>query len=206
MVEAEKGRILIDGVNIQKEVGVINFCRAIAATPQEPNVFEGTFRFNLDLFREKDDDELWDGLERVEMKEKIGGWSKKLDSNVAEDGGNLSVGERQLLCLCRGLLKGSKIILMDEVTAGVDFATDAMIQKVTRSCFRDRTVVTIAHRLSTIADVDIVIVMEKGQLIEMGNPRVYLFVIFYFYFFILLSFLFFFSFSFSFFILFLCSG
>jgi ABC-type multidrug transport system fused ATPase/permease subunit len=114
MVEAEKGRILIDGVDVQKEVGVTDLRRAIAATPQEPTLFEGTIRFNLDPFREKDDDELWDGLERVGMKEKIAGWSKKLDSNVAEDGGNLFVGERQLLCLCRGLLKGSKIILMEE--------------------------------------------------------------------------------------------
>lgn len=96
---------------------------------------------------------------------------KGLDSSVVEDGANMSVGQRQLICLARALLKKASIVLMDEATASVDFATDLMIQKVTRRHFKDCTLITIAHRLSTIADADIVMVIDNGEVAEIGSPK-----------------------------------
>ncbi|KAA6373688.1 MAG: putative multidrug resistance-associated protein [Streblomastix strix] len=123
----------------------------------------------------REEKDLWVALQQVGMYDYVKSLPSGLDSNVATDGANLSVGQRQLLCLARALLKKCKIILMDEATASVDFETDTKIQKVTRECFQDCTVITVAHRLSTIADADMVVVMDQGRVVECGKPQDLLF-------------------------------
>ncbi|KAJ3075759.1 hypothetical protein HDU98_006997 [Podochytrium sp. JEL0797] len=170
MVEPSSGKIIIDGVDISK-IGLADLRSKIAIIPQDPVVFSGTFRSNMDPFSEHSDSELWDALARAGLKPKVSKTEGQLDAAVDSGGENLSVGERQLLCLSRAMLKTPKILIMDEATANVDYETDAMIQKALREDFRDATVLTIAHRLNTVIDYDRVMVLEKGVLAEFDSPR-----------------------------------
>lgn len=174
LTEIEGGRISVDGIDLH-DIGLHDLREKVSCTPQEPTLFEGSIRFNLDPFLQYKDTDILAALHSVGLTEFLDTLNKGLDSSIVEDGGNLSVGQRQLMCMARALLKKTKIILMDEATASVDFATDLMIQKVTRRCFKDCTVFTVAHRLSTIADSDVVIVMDNGYLAEMGSPKELLF-------------------------------
>ncbi|KAA6372048.1 MAG: putative Canalicular multispecific organic anion transporter 2, partial [Streblomastix strix] len=174
-LDSKPPAIFIDGVNIKHELTLSQLRSAIATTPQEPTLFEGTLRFNLDPMGQASEENMKTALKQVGMFDYVFSLPSGIDSNIATDGANLSVGQRQLLCLARALLKGTRIIAMDEATASVDFATDAMIQRATRECFKDCTVVTVAHRLSTIADADLVVVMDKGKVVECGSPKALLF-------------------------------
>ncbi|KAA6372717.1 MAG: putative Multidrug resistance-associated protein 1, partial [Streblomastix strix] len=168
--------ILIDGRDIQRDMGVTTLRSNIATTPQDPTLFEGSLRFNLDPMSKREEKDLWVALQQVGMYDYVKSLPSGLDSNVATDGANLSVGlNTSLIFLSRALLKKCKIILMDEATASVDFETDTKIQKVTRECFQDCTVITVAHRLSTIADADMVVVMDQGRVVECGKPKDLLF-------------------------------
>ncbi|KAK2953839.1 Multidrug resistance-associated protein [Blattamonas nauphoetae] len=171
LVEAERGEIRIDGKDIQKEVGLHELRLGIGTTPQLPTLFEGSIRFNLDPFEEiADDSRIWGALDEVGMGEFVRSHAEGLDWRVAEDGGNLSVGQQQLICLSRALLKKEKIILLDEATSSIDGQTDAMIQRAIRTCFVDATVITVAHRLVTVGDADVIVVMERGAVVESGRP------------------------------------
>ncbi|KAI9346899.1 P-loop containing nucleoside triphosphate hydrolase protein [Obelidium mucronatum] len=125
----------------------------------------------MDPFSEHTDNELWDALSRAGLKAKVAKSEGQLDAQVDSGGENLSVGERQLLCLSRAMLKSPKILIMDEATANVDYETDAMIQKALREDFKDATVLTIAHRLNTVIDYDRVMVLEKGSIAEFDSPK-----------------------------------
>ena len=169
LVEGESGSILIDGVDTSR-LPLHTLRSAIAIIPQSPVIFSNTLRYNLDPFQQHSDAALWEALEAVQLKQLVAGLTHKLSTLMSENGSNLSVGESQLICVARALLKPSRLLLVDEATANVDRRTDALLQEVIRTRFKERTVITIAHRLMTIADCDRIIVMKEGRVAECDTP------------------------------------
>ncbi|KAI1312629.1 hypothetical protein EDD11_002901 [Mortierella claussenii] len=167
------GRIEIDGVDIST-LGLQDLREHLSIIPQDPTLFTGTIRENLDPFKQATDAELWEALERAHLKGHITSLTGGLSFEVAQNGENFSVGQRSLLCLARALLRKAKILVLDEATAAVDVETDELIQKTIREEFKDRTVLTIAHRIKTIMDSDRILVLEKGQVEEYDTPEVLL--------------------------------
>lgn len=170
MVEVEHGSVLIDGVNI-RHIGLRDLRSKLAIIPQDPTLFTGTIRSNLDPFNEYEDRQIWHALEACYMKAAVEGMDRKLEGPVGENGENLSVGQRQLMCLGRALLRRASILVMDEATAAVDVETDALIQRTIREQFVNYTVLTIAHRLNTIIDNDKILVMDQGNVAEFDSPE-----------------------------------
>lgn len=164
-----EGKILIDDQDTQK-VSLENLRRNVAIIPQEPVLFSGTMRYNLDPFDEFVDDKLWSALRDVHLHAVVADMAAGLQSKISEGGSNFSVGQRQLVCLARAILRGNRILVMDEATANVDPITDALIQTTIREKFTDCTVLTIAHRLVTVIDSDKVLVMDAGQAVEFDSP------------------------------------
>ena len=170
VIELSSGQILIDGVDISK-IGLKDLRSRLAIVPQEPVLFSGTLRFNLDPRGAHTDAEIWLALERTYMREHVAKQEGGLDSAVLLNGENYSVGQRQLLCLTRALLRQSKIIVMDEATASIDLQTDALIQTSLRLNFAAFTLITIAHRINTILDYDRILVLDGGRVVEFGEPQ-----------------------------------
>ncbi|KAL3283208.1 hypothetical protein HHI36_006357 [Cryptolaemus montrouzieri] len=164
-----EGSILIDGVDSTK-LPFKDVRTKIAIIPQEPVLFSGTMRKNLDPFEEYGDEVLWNALEQVELKETVDEMAQGLNAVVSEGGSNFSVGERQLVCLARALIRHNKILVLDEATANVDPYTDSLIQKTIRNKFANCTVLTIAHRLNTVMDSDKILVMKAGRVEEFDHP------------------------------------
>lgn len=193
-LEAREGTIMIDGVDISK-IKLSTLRSRLAIIPQDPVLFSGTIRSNLDPFNERTDEELRDCLSRVHLVDsepatpanepssaadstpgstlatKNANIFRDLSSGISESGGNLSQGQRQLLCIARAIVTRPKIMVLDEATSAVDMATDALIQRSIREEFGDSTLIVIAHRLSTIADFDRILVLSEGQVAEFGTPR-----------------------------------
>lgn len=169
IIEADSGQVIIDGKDISK-VGLHSLRQKITIIPQDPFLFSGSLRLNIDPFEVYTDDQLWKALELSHLKEFVSGLPNGLHFHVAESGENLSVGQRQLLCLARALLRNSKILVLDEATAAIDYKTDNLIQETIRSEFVECTVITIAHRLNTILDSDRILVLENGRVIEFDTP------------------------------------
>lgn len=170
LLEASGGRILIDGVDLAG-LELATLRGRLAIIPQEPTLFRGTVRKNLDPFGLHDEKKLWDALDRAALRKMVERMPNALDSDVHEGGSNFSVGQKQLLCLARALLKETRVLLLDEATASVDVATDALIQETIKSEFRAATVITIAHRLGTVMDCDRIMVLEGGRLVEFDAPE-----------------------------------
>ncbi|CAG2104617.1 unnamed protein product, partial [Medioppia subpectinata] len=188
------GQILIDGVDIGS-IGLHDLRSKISIIPQEPVLFTGSVRKNLDPFGEHPDDDLWSALSEVQLRDVVQSMPGQLDGVVREGGSNLSVGQRQLVCLARAILRDNRILVnlsvgqrqlvclarailrdnrilvLDEATANVDHRTDALIQTTIRQRFRYCTVITIAHRLNTIIDSDKVMVLDAGQVVEYDIPH-----------------------------------
>ncbi|CAB3400543.1 unnamed protein product [Caenorhabditis bovis] len=170
IIEAAEGQIVIDGVNIA-EIGLHDLRSNLTIIPQDPVLFSGSLRFNLDPFGHYEDSEIWKALEMANLKDFTAQQSQKLDYEITEGGDNISVGQRQLVCLARALLRKSRVLILDEATAAVDFNTDSLIQKTIREEFADSTVLTIAHRLNTIMDYDKIIVLHEGKIKEFDSPK-----------------------------------
>ncbi|KAF8931191.1 P-loop containing nucleoside triphosphate hydrolase protein [Dissophora ornata] len=168
--ELDGGQILLDGIDTQT-IGTADLRSHIAIIPQDPVLFQGTFRYNLDPLEKHSEQELWQVLETSDLKTYVQAQEGGLDATVTVNGENLSAGQRQLVCLSRALLAKSKVVVLDEATASVDMATDALIQKAIRVDFSTSTVITIAHRINTIIDYDRILVMQQGQLEEYDTPR-----------------------------------
>ncbi|KAG0025921.1 hypothetical protein BGZ81_006735 [Podila clonocystis] len=169
LVPPEAGKIRIDGVDTSS-IGTTDLRSKIAIIPQDPVLFQGTFRYNLDPLRRYTEQELWLALEAVDLKSYVRAQEGGLDAPVSAQGENLSVGQRQLVCLARALLTKAKVVVLDEATASVDLATDSLIQKAIRVDFASSTVITIAHRLNTVVDYTRILVMDQGQVSEYDAP------------------------------------
>ncbi|CAI5520236.1 unnamed protein product, partial [Closterium sp. Naga37s-1] len=170
LVQPSGGCILIDGVDTAT-ISLTRLRRNVMAIPQDPVLFGSSLRFNLDPFNQHPDAALWEALDAVQLRGKAGGLQRGLEASMSEFGENFSVGQRQLVCLARAVLHRSRILLMDEATANVDMATDALIQTTIRRQFAASTVITIAHRLHTIIDADKVLVLEQGRVVQFGSPQ-----------------------------------
>ncbi|XVF21959.1 hypothetical protein REPUB_Repub12eG0133900 [Reevesia pubescens] len=169
LVEPTGGKIIIDGIDICM-LGLHDLRSRFGIIPQEPVLFEGTVRSNIDPVEQFSDEEIWKSLERCQLKDVVASKPDKLDSLVADNGDNWSVGQRQLLCLGRVMLKRSRLLFMDEATASVDSQTDAIIQKIIREDFAACTIISIAHRIPTVMDCDRVLVVDAGRAKEFEKP------------------------------------
>ncbi|NXL41227.1 MRP3 protein, partial [Podilymbus podiceps] len=169
ILEAVKGEIKIDGVKIS-EIGLHDLRSRLTIIPQDPVLFSGTLRMNLDPFNKYSDEEIWKALELSHLKRFVSSQPSMLDYECSEGGENLSVGQRQLVCLARALLRKTRILILDEATAAIDLETDDLIQMTIRTQFEDCTVLTIAHRLNTIMDYTRVLVLDSGTIAEFDTP------------------------------------
>ncbi|XP_061570967.1 ATP-binding cassette sub-family C member 9 isoform X3 [Cololabis saira] len=170
MVDIFEGKIIIDGIDICK-LPLQTLRSRLSIILQDPVLFSGSIRFNLDPERKCTDDRLWEALEIAQLKNMVKALPGGLDAAVTEGGENFSVGQRQLFCLARAFVRKSSILIMDEATASIDMATENILQKVVMTAFADRTVVTIAHRVHTILTADLVIVMKRGNILEYDKPE-----------------------------------
>ncbi|KAK6765511.1 hypothetical protein RB195_025428 [Necator americanus] len=172
-VEIDSGCIEIDDQNIST-LTLEDLRSRLTIVPQDPVLFSGTLRFNLDPFDAYTDEEIWKALRNSHLEPFVTSLADRLQYRISEGGENLSVGQRQLLCLARALLRRPRILVLDEAAAAVDAETDSLLQRTIREQFAECTVLTIAHRLNTVMDCDRLLVLEAGRIVEFDSPRVLL--------------------------------
>lgn len=171
IVEPWSGRVIIDSIDVST-IGLKDLRSRLSLVPQDPIVFSGTIRTNIDPFGvSRNDDQLWEVLKHSGLSLSVRRLEGGLDAPIAEGGGNLSSGQRQLLCMARALLRSSKILILDEATSSIDTVTDSVIQSTIATSFRDCTVLTIAHRLHTIMSSNRVLVLDSGRVLEYDCPE-----------------------------------
>ncbi|XP_031208632.1 canalicular multispecific organic anion transporter 2 [Mastomys coucha] len=169
ILEAAEGEIFIDGLNVA-HIGLHDLRSQLTIIPQDPILFSGTLRMNLDPFGRYSEEDIWRALELSHLNTFVSSQPAGLDFQCAEGGDNLSVGQRQLVCLARALLRKSRVLVLDEATAAIDLETDDLIQGTIRTQFENCTVLTIAHRLNTIMDYNRVLVLDRGVVAEFDSP------------------------------------
>ncbi|KIR43264.1 metal resistance protein ycf1 [Cryptococcus deuterogattii 99/473] len=173
IIEAAGGKIIIDGVDIST-IGLHDLRTIISIIPQDPQLFEGTLRNNIDPTESASDADIWRALEQAHLKDHVmNNMGGSLDAEISEGGSNLSAGQRQLLCFARAMLRKTKILVLDEATSSIDLETDEAVQQILRGPdFKDVTTITIAHRINTIMDSHRVLVMSEGRVAEYDTPQV----------------------------------
>ncbi|XP_021849538.2 ABC transporter C family member 8 isoform X2 [Spinacia oleracea] len=169
LVEPHSGTICIDGVNICR-IGLKDLRTKLSVIPQEPTLFRGCIRSNMDPLGLYSDAQIWEALEKCQLRLTVSSLQNQLDSLVGDEGENWSMGQRQLFCLGRVLLRRNKILVLDEATASIDSETDAVLQKIIREEFCECTVITVAHRVPTVTDSDMVMVLSNGEVVEYDEP------------------------------------
>jgi ATP-binding cassette, subfamily C (CFTR/MRP), member 1 len=169
LVDLKNGAIMIDGTNIQT-IGTKALRSRIQIIPQDPLLFSGTIRYNLDIESSQSDKDIWDVLEMIGLKTYVASLEKGLFSVVQERGQNISLGQRQLVCLARVILMKPKILVMDEATASVDAEGDKLIQCAIQKHFKETTIISIVHRLDTIINYDKVLVLDRGRVVQFASP------------------------------------
>ncbi|KAF7132803.1 hypothetical protein RHSIM_Rhsim09G0203200 [Rhododendron simsii] len=169
LVEPSGGNIVVDGIDISR-LGLHDLRSRFGIIPQDPTLFNGTVRYNLDPLSQHTDQEIWEVLGKCQLREVVQDKELGLNSLVGEDGSNWSMGQRQLFCLGRALLRRSKILVLDEATASIDNATDLILQRTIRTEFADCTVITVAHRIPTVMDCTMVLAISDGKLVEYDEP------------------------------------
>lgn len=169
IIESVKGQIFVDGIDIST-LGLYDVRSRFSIIPQDPVLFAGTIRFNLDPSGTKSDLELWQALEDSYLKDYVSTLDGGLNAIVLEQGDNFSVGQRQLICLARALLRKTSLLVLDEATAAIDLETDALVQAIIRQKFADCTILTIAHRINTVMDSDRIMVLDQGRVAEFDSP------------------------------------
>ena len=165
LVEGAGGKIMIDNKDTAM-VGLHDLRKRITIIPQDPVIFSGSIRRNLDPFDVYTDDQIWKSLQQSHLSSYVSAKEEGLEYPITEGGENLSIGQRQLLCLSRALLKKTKILVLDEATAAVDLETDDLIQATIATEFNECTIFTIAHRINTIMDYDKIMVLDNGKIAE----------------------------------------
>ncbi|KAF9937446.1 hypothetical protein BGZ67_001284 [Mortierella alpina] len=169
IIESVRGQIFVDGIDIST-LGLYDVRSRFSIIPQDPVLFAGTIRFNLDPLGTKSDMELWQALEDSYLKEYVSSLEGGLQAAVLEQGDNFSVGQRQLICLARALLRKTSLLVLDEATAAIDLETDALVQAIIRQKFAECTILTIAHRIHTVMDSDRIMVLDQGKVVEFDSP------------------------------------
>ncbi|KAM3195245.1 hypothetical protein ACQJBY_071380 [Aegilops geniculata] len=169
LVEPDEGNIIIDSVDIST-IGLHDLRSLLGIIPQDPTLFQGTIRYNLDPLGQFSDEKIWEVLAKCQLLEAVQEKEQGLDSHVVESGSNWSMGQRQLFCLGRALLRRCRILVLDEATASIDNATDVLLQKAIRTEFKYCTVITVAHRIPTVMDCDMVLAMSDGKVVEFDKP------------------------------------
>ncbi|KAG2230070.1 hypothetical protein INT48_005398 [Thamnidium elegans] len=170
IIEAAKGGIFIDGIDIST-LRLFDLRSRLTIIPQDPVLFAGTVRDNLDPFGSHNDNEIWQALRNAHLNDYVSSMEGKLSGAVLEGGDNFSVGQRQLICLARALLRRTTILILDEATAAIDVETDSIIQETIRKQFATCTILTIAHRINTVMDSDRILVLDNGTIAEFNSPK-----------------------------------
>ena len=170
ILEAYSGKIYIDGVDISK-VGLQKLRKSITIIPQDSTLFNGTLRYNIDPINAYSDREIIKVMKQIGFDYIINSNKDGLEQIISENGSNLSIGEKQLICITRAILRKSKIIVLDEATASIDYKTEEIIQKALNEILIDSTMITIAHRIKTVMNADKIIALENGEIIEFDTPK-----------------------------------
>ena len=170
ILEATEGKILIDDVDISK-LGLEILRHNLTIIPQDPALMEGSLRYNIDPLEKSDDNEIIKVMEKIGFDYIIKRDKQGLNQEIAEGGSNLSVGEKQLICITRAILRKSKIIIMDEATASIDYKTEEIIQKAVSEILNDSTFITIAHRIKTILNYDRILTLDNGKIVDFDTPK-----------------------------------
>jgi ABC-type multidrug transport system fused ATPase/permease subunit len=170
ILEATEGRIMIDDVDIST-IGLDKLRKSLTIIPQDPALIEGSLRYNIDPLDKYSDSDIMKVMEKIGFDYIVKRSNEGLYQEIAEGGSNLSVGEKQLICITRAILRKSKIIIMDEATASIDYKTEEMIQKAITELLNDSTFITIAHRIKTIINYDRIITLDNGQIVDFDTPK-----------------------------------